>query len=195
MSETNQYKERIREKIGRGAEERKTRFKKTVKKIIYWLIGLAIILVAVWRFVVYFSPQGPDFSAAVEILGREHIADGSSYSDYNSNPPSSGPHYSSPAIVKFYDEELTDEKIVHNLEHGHIWISYKPNLSAEIMKVLKKLAGNNVIVSPRSKNDTDIALAAWGRLDKFNIENGILDAQRIRDFILRYQNKAPENSR
>lgn len=91
------------------------------------------------------------------------------------------------------DKELPDEQVVHNLEHGHVWISYKPDLSSEAVKVLRGFAGGTTIVTPRSANDFDVALAAWGRLDKFNLENGQIDEQRIKDFISRYQNKGPEN--
>ena len=58
---------------------------------------------------------------------------------------------------------------------------------------IKNTSLNNTI------NDTDIALAAWGRLDKFNLENNNFNKdnlnqikQRIKDFILRYENKGPE---
>jgi hypothetical protein len=58
---------------------------------------------------------------------------------------------------------------------------------------IKNTSLNNTI------NDTDIALAAWCRLDKFNLENNNFNKdnlnqikQRIKDFILRYENKGPE---
>lgn len=145
-----------------------------------------------WLLISATGPKGQDYSQVVPVLGRNHIADGTTAS-YNSNPPTSGDHYAVPAPTGFYDKELPDEQMVHNLEHGHVWISYKPNLSPEVIKVLEGFAGGNTIVAPRSANDFDIALAGWGRLDKFNIENGQVDKQRVKDFISRYQNKGPEN--
>lgn len=161
-------------------------------RIIYLLIFLSVLIGGVWLLIKFFTPQGPDFSKQYPILSRDHIKEGISYQGYNSNPPTSGPHYENPALAKFYNQELPDEQIVHNLEHGQIWIAYRPDLAQEIIKKLKKFSGKNVIITPRSKNDTDIALVAWGILDKFNIENGTLNSQRIKDFILRYQNKGPE---
>ena len=164
----------------------------SAKTMAGWVVGLAALwFVGAW-LVASFSPKGPDFSVAVPILGREHITPGTSYSNYNSNPPSSGAHYPQDAPTGFYTNALPDEQLVHNLEHGQIWISYQPDLPALALAGLQKLTGDFVIITPRSENDTDIALTAWGRQDKFNLESDGLDIQRVSDFILRYQNLGPE---
>ena len=49
-----------------------------------------------------------------------------------------------------------------------------------------------MVVTSRALNDTDIALAAWGRLDAFNLADGVLDEVRVKDFITRYVNRGPE---
>lgn len=191
---TNQTKEEKRtEKIKlREAGERQARRGRIFKKVGYWIIGLLIILGGGWLLIRSSTPQGTDYSQSIPVLDRNHIAEGTTYTSYNSNPPTSGPHYPSPALTRFYDKELRDEQVVHNLEHGNVWISYKPGLPVETIKTLKGFASGSVIVSPRSANDSDIALAAWGRLDKFNLENSKVDEIRIKDFILRYQNQGPE---
>ena len=112
--------------------------------------------------------------------------------EYNSNPPTSGPHYEITAKSGFREEPIPDGNIIHNLEHGDIWISYHPHVSDAVKEELKQFASAKVIVATRQANDTDIALAAWGRLDAFNIENNELPVERIKDFIKRYTNKGPE---
>src|SRR3989344_7970741 len=144
-------------KIDREAEARKTRLKKVFKKGSYWIAGLAVVIGGGWLLITTTGPKGPDYCQPVEILGRNHIQEGIAFSGYNSNPPTSGDHYQNPAPARFYDKELSDEQIVHNLEHGHIWIAYKPSLSGEVIGSLKNFAGGNIIITPRSKNDTDIA--------------------------------------
>lgn len=192
---SDQYERHKQKKAARESEALAARRKKVFLKGSYWVMGLAVVIGGVWLLVSATGPKGPDYSQGVLTLGREHVADGTTITSYNSNPPTSGPHYSSPAPVKFYDTELSDEQVVHNLEHGHIWIAYKPDLPKEIIGALRKFSGGSVIVTPRSKNDADIALVAWGRLDKFNVEEsgGGIDRQRIKDFIYRYQNRGPEN--
>jgi len=196
----DQYKKRYQEKMAEREEKKlgresgvlKLKRMKALKKASYWLIALLILLGIGWLLVARSSPKGPDLSVQVEDIGRQHIQDGGTFSEYSSNPPTSGPHYSNPAVAKFYKQELPDGQMIHNLEHGNIWISFNPEISEENVKKLKRLSAGNVIVTPRPSNDTDVAVAAWERLDKFNIENDILDTQRIRDFILRYQNQGPE---
>lgn len=111
--------------------------------------------------------------------------------EYNSNPPTSGPHYAQPADWGVYQEEINDENVIHSMEHGGIWISYQPDIDEETKEKLeaigKKYSGS-VVVSPRSANDAPIALASWGRLEKLSS----FDEEHIVEFIKRNKNKSPE---
>ena len=129
--------------------------------------------------------------AEFESLGAAHIQPGSQHPPYNSNPPTSGPHYPQPANWGIYDNQLADETLVHNLEHGGVWISYKPDLPAEEKTKLKEIAGrykSKVILEPRVQNDSPIALAAWQRLLKLDA----VDETRITEFVATYKNRGPE---
>ncbi len=96
------------------------------------------------------------------IQSRDHIKPGEKVEKYSTNPPTSGPHEEAER-GGFYPEGLADEKAVHNLEHGYIWISYK-NITEEDIKKLEELSkeySNSVIISKRDKNDFDgIALVS-----------------------------------
>ena len=52
-----------------------------------------------------------------------HVPVGQSVA-YNTIPPTSGDHWAIPAACGFYEDEVPDETIVHNLEHGNIVVSY-----------------------------------------------------------------------
>ena len=169
--------------------------KRNIRKIGTFLLLFAVVVIVGFGLVKFFESQGAkgeDFSRAVSVMGRGHISVGSALPQYTSNPPSSGPHYGQTARTGFREEEIRDQNIIHNLEHGDIWIAYHPRISEDLKSQLKKFGASKVIVTPRRTNDTDIALVAWGRIDDFNIENGILDQQRIKDFIRRYTNLGPE---
>lgn len=157
-----------------------------------WLLIIIGAIVAISYGLANRNSKTPDYSKEYPIQGQEHIAIGAEHPPYNSDPPSSGWHYAQPAKEAFYEEELLDEQLVHNLEHGDIWIAYHPRVSDEVKNQLKKYGGSKFITTPRSRNDTDIALVAWGRVDAFNLENGALDEGRIKAFIKRYINKGPE---
>ena len=134
----------------------------------------------------------PDESVTYSILGQEHIPVGAPHADYNSNPPTSGDHYDTPAPARVYTQELPDETLIHNLEHGHIWLSYQDEEDTDTLETLTEIQAQFpswVVVSPRIANDSPVVAAAWGRL--LPLETADTDA--ITAFILRYRNQAPES--
>lgn len=158
------------------------------------VIGLGIILFKqdskVSSLKVTENANAPQIGESFANLGREHIDIGESHIPYNSNPPTSGPHYLQPAEWGVYQNELPDEQLVHNLEHGGIWISYKdidPDTLSKLEAIGKANRGS-VIVTPRLANDSKITLASWTRLTKLDS----YDETRILDFIKANKNKSPE---
>jgi len=199
MKEKTEYeiKKEEREKI-REEERGQAQMEKTKKSFVRYSLWVAIIVAVgygIFLLAQTAGPDGEDFSVAYSIQGRDHIVDGATHPPYNSNPPSSGSHYTSTARGGFYEEPLPDERVIHNLEHGDVWIAYHPDISDETKDTLESFAGQYVVVSPRSENEGDISLVAWGRADTFDIENEVVDEGRIRDFISRYDNRGPEKVR
>ena len=155
-----------------------------------WTIGIAVVIITGYGLTLLMrqdKQQRPGEAFAIQ--GQEHIAVGASHPEYNSNPPTSGWHYAQPANWGVYQTELPDEQVIHNLEHGGIWISYT-GIDDATKTALEKIAKSNskVIVTPRSKNDAAIVLASWGRLQKLQT----LDEQAILAFIDANSNKSPE---
>jgi hypothetical protein len=133
----------------------------------------------------------PDNSVAYESLGREHINLGDEHIPYNSNPPTSGPH-ASPLRTRVYTSDMPDENLIHNLEHGHIWLSYRDSDDEETLSLFRQFQSqftSSVIVTHRPANDSRIAVAAWTRLLKLDDP----DEEQILAFIRRYLDKAPES--
>lgn len=127
------------------------------------------------------------------IASRTHIDQGKTASDYNSNPPTSGQHWPGPAAKGIYEKSLSDEQIVHNLEHGFVWISYKPDTPSETIQALKDIVNEDdwkLILEPREKNESQISTVAWGRL--LNMDQ--VDASKIKEFIKAYRNRGPERT-
>lgn len=162
-------------------------------KIAVYAIGV-IILIAIAKYAFWLAgPKGTDKSASYPIQSRDHIEKFAAHPSYNSNPPTSGWHYGETAENGAHREEVADEYLIHNLEHGDIWIAYHPRISGEAEKELKKFGDESrLVVTPRSGNEHDVALVAWGHLDAFNLLDKPLDTERVRDFIKRYRNKGPE---
>ena len=167
--------------------------RKKLKKFL-WTAGiLGLLVFLIWGGVGYGRRRTKNLPGEfIADQGQEHITAVSGFL-YNSNPPTSGPHFPQPAEWGAYKEELADENLIHSLEHGGIWISYKSEISEEIRKKLEAFYekyGRKIVIAPRSKNDSDIALAAWNRLDKFSVAE--YSAERVEKFIKAFRNKGPE---
>lgn len=165
---------------------------KTIKKSVISIVVAAIIAVGGYAGYVYISKtlDIPETGQAYPIEGAAHVADGAKV-EYRTNPPSSGNHYGVPANWGVYDHEIPDEAAVHNLEHGGIWISYKPSMPSDEIKKIVDLVKNyssKIILTPRAKNDLPIALVSWGRIHKLDSFNEDV----IKNFISKYKNTGPE---
>ncbi|RJQ13782.1 DUF3105 domain-containing protein [Candidatus Parcubacteria bacterium] len=187
---------RLEKQKFQASNERRTNFKKGLK----WLVVILVVAgIGYLGFRSGWFSGAPDYGEPVifaeqfEIQGQAHINIGSEHPPYNSNPPSSGWHYEDPAPWGFYDKELPDEQLVHNLEHGGIWIAYRPDLDKNLVEQIKKTAEyfkRRIIMEPRAANDSDIALVAWGWVDKFSASE--FTEKRLVDFINRFIDQGPE---
>ena len=142
--------------------------------------------------------------------GRNHIPVGVRFTGpgglpaYNALPATSGGHWGvippstevpsgSPARWGPHDNELPDEVLVHNLEHGGIGIHYNcPSGCPETVQQLTDMAPrgfSQFIISPYTATGSKIAITAWRHilyLDEF-------DAVQITEFIDEYLDRAPES--
>lgn len=182
--------------VKREEKEKRLRVEQNKKKFIKllkWLIVLIIAAFAIFGlYKVATKPGVPIPGESFSSQGQEHIDSGSSHPAYNSNPPSSGWHYPRPAQSGIYDTEFPDEQLIHNLEHGHIWIAYKPDTPKDQIELLANIAkgyGSKVIMAPRKENDTPIALVAWQHVFKLTT----VDEAQIKTFIDAYRGRGPEN--
>lgn len=163
---------------------------KMIGKSLRWL-GFAVVTgLFIWWVYDYFQTASVQKSSVVgeyfQAQSRDHIKSGAEHPAYNSNPPTGGWHYDQPAQSGIYDTEFRDEQLVHNLEHSHIWIAYKPDLPAEQVELLADMAedyGSKIIMAPRQANDSPIALVAWEHLLKMETVDEVL----IREFIEAYR--------
>jgi hypothetical protein len=90
---------------------------------------------------------------------------------YNSVPPTSGPHFGIPPALGIYETALSAGAFVHAEEHGHVVIAYSPSLSTAQVSALKHIAKahpSDVLMTPYPPLTDGLALAAWGRLERFD---------------------------
>jgi hypothetical protein len=80
-----------------------------------------------------------------------------------------------------YDAPIANEHAVHSLEHGAVWITYRPDLPADqVAKLAAKVRGKEkMLMSPYEGLDKPISLQAWGY--QLKVDNA--DDARIDEFI------------
>ena len=96
------------------------------------------------------------------ITSREHTDENV---DYPTVPPAGGDHLGIWHTCGIYKVELLDEAAVHSLEHGAVWITYKPEIKKEeIVKLTTMLSDKTkILLSPHSEQMSQIVATAWGR--------------------------------
>ena len=108
--------------------------------------------------------------------------------DYTTVPPHSGNHWPQWADCGVYDFEVPDERIVHNLEHGQIVISYNLTDQGDIdslVALTEELDDFDFwgILRPYSKLDEgQVGMSAWTVID---VMDGV-DQERITRFYNEY---------
>lgn len=84
---------------------------------------------------------------------------------YPQSPPVGGNHSSAWQNCQYYDTSVPNERAVHSLEHGAVWITYLPNASQADRAVLRALAatGDHILVSEYPGQLAPIVATAWGK--------------------------------
>jgi uncharacterized protein DUF3105 len=88
---------------------------------------------------------------------------------YDRTPPAGGPHDPDWLNCGIYDHPVRNENAVHSLEHGTVWITYRPDLAARDVRRLRRLTvahyvGDQryVILSPYPHLPAPVVASAWG---------------------------------
>jgi hypothetical protein len=121
-------------------------------------------------------------------LPRDH--DPNLQDDYGSLPPAGGTHNPQWLTCGFYDEPVWTEQAIHSLEHGAVWIAYRPDLPADQINYLQKLpeGHTHILVTPWPGLASDVVLTAWG----LQLQIPSLPDERVEEFIDRYE-QGPQN--
>ena len=109
------------------------------------------------------EPAGPANLDAVRVFEglRNDHTDGDV--DYPTSPPAGGPHDPAWLDCGVYDEPVRDENAVHDLEHGTVWISYRPGLDADDVDSLARALPDNGILAPYDDLAAPVVITVWER--------------------------------
>ena len=128
-------------------------------------------------------------SVATGDLSRNHVQGPVTYA---MTPPNSGEHNAAPQQCAVYREAIAPEHAVHSLEHGAVWVTYRPDLPADQVEELAGLVTGDPyrLMSPVEGQDSPIVLSAWGRTLKVDSASD----ERVEQFLTGYTNgpQSPE---
>jgi hypothetical protein len=106
---------------------------------------------------------------------------------YTSNPPTSGPHSSTPMPFAVLENPAPKENLVHNMEHGAVVVWYNTD-DETVLDQLRDIVQDTIdarkLIVMSEYPDMEagtIALTSWTRLDKFSVSEFSKD--RVQKFI------------
>ena len=122
-------------------------------------------------------------------LARDHV---SRTVAYPQTPPVGGAHSAIWQNCGVYSAPVRNENAVHSLEHGALWITYRPGLPpSEIATILDDVSGQPyALVSPYPGLPSPIVASLWGAQLKLNSASD----PRLKTFVNTYKSgsQAPE---
>ncbi len=195
--------ERRPEMIKQRREERMKAYERQ-RRIRQWTrIGgalVAVLLVAgiAWTVWAYIEDSRlnrvPEGTQSYQYAGGEHTQQPGETVAYTENPPVGGTHDPVWQNCGFYPAPVRPEHAVHSLEHGAVWITYRPDLPQEQVDQLRQLAEDQtyILVSPYPNlpDGVNMVASAWNH----QIQLPSADDERLDQFIRRFRQSpdAPE---
>ncbi|WP_084670847.1 DUF3105 domain-containing protein [Sporichthya polymorpha] len=110
---------------------------------------------------------------------------------YEQTPPAGGEHAAAWLNCGTYTAPVPNENAVHAMEHGAVWLTYRPDLPAAQVATLKKAMPDSFgLLSPYPGLPSPVVASAWGRQLPLDAPDDPRLAEFIRAFRLGEQ--APE---
>ena len=143
----------------------------------FWIYGtgsvviLALVVTVVSVFVVAQQNKSQISAAADKPIDGVQSFDGlsrnhtSSEVAYPQNPPVGGDH--APQLVNcgIYTDPVNTGEALHSLEHGAVWVTYRPDLPQQQIDALAKEAASHPyeLLSPYPDLPSPVVASAWGK--------------------------------
>lgn len=122
------------------------------------VVGLAVLLLASRRSGTAGSPAGVErFAVPTRFHTQGRVS-------YPQTPPAGGDHAPIWENCGFYSAEIPSETGVHSLEHGSVWITYRPDLPPDQIETLRRIARSQtfILVTPFPGLPAPVVASAWG---------------------------------
>lgn len=207
-----QKQARRREQQRKQTEQRKAAIRTNLVTIVVALVVIGVVVaLIVSEQQTTEAPVGVAAAEAdcqpveeFEAMDGQHIREGTPHEEYNSDPPTSGPHYEIPADPAFYSSPVEPERVVHNLEHGQIVLWFPPDLADEDKDLIDEIVTDEpaaTVGNPYEglEEGIKIVMSAWnaaeseGEPGKGILQRcGEISQAAVNEFREKYQGRSPE---
>ena len=158
---------------------------------------LVVTVVVIVVMAIRAMPSAPSEAAlrgeAVRVGPAAHVAAASALEIPEGQPPAGGPHLIAPHPTGIFEQPVPDGNVIHSLEHGIVWITYRPDLIStkdlETLRAVARAYAGDVILSPRPANSAAVSAVSWER--RANMASPVTE-KALRDFVTTNRNRSPE---
>lgn len=109
------------------------------------------------------ATAAPAGTETFDDLSQNHVPGNVSYPQ---TPPVGGNHNPEWQNCGFYSQPIMPEKGVHTMEHGAVWVTYRPDLPSEQITALQRLAQAQTYILASAWPGglpAPVVASAWGR--------------------------------
>jgi hypothetical protein len=137
----------------------------------YWIVGGVVALVAVIAVILVAMSGGANaqLPTGTKIFTESNHQHVTGTVHYNRNPPAGGAHNAVWLNCGVYNQPVANENAVHSMEHGSVWITYRPNLSTAAVAQLSEFVQSHyvgtqryLVLSPYPGLPAPVVASAWG---------------------------------
>lgn len=171
----------------RVAQMRKEQQKKDKRRLLaIWgaaAVTIAIVVGAVTFAVINDRANTPSLEA-VKDYTYEAGAHVTTPVTYKETPPVGGEHNAVWLNCGVYDAPVPNENAVHSLEHGAVWVTYRPDLpAADVDRLKDVLPDTYAVLSPYEGLPSPVVASTWGHQLALTGAND----PRLEEFIKKYR--------
>lgn len=173
----------------------KTRQQRSKFPLWGWMVGggvLAVLLIGGLFFLGNMQP--PALTSDIDgVVILPDIGAGHQEGDIHDEDevPAGGAHNSAWQNCGIYAEPVREENVVHSLEHGAVWLAYRPDLPEAEIESLRQLVRSErsrqreplIVLAPKPELESPIVATAW----RVQLELDSANDDRLAAFVDEYQ--------
>ena len=177
-------KPRDEDRQRRKAAQRAAAVRSARRTSLLWrAAGLALVVIAAaFSYSLYTKSQLLQEVKTANYPAGQHLAGPIAYTE---SPPIGGQHNVVWQNCGVYNAPIHNEHAVHSLEHGAVWITYRPDLAPDQVQMLRALASDDfLLLSPYPGLSHPVIASAWNHQMTFERA----DDPALPVFIAEYKN-------